>query len=829
MEFKVIGRMFFSKFNFFLSLIFFLFFSNSLNSQNFDEILWTELGPFNIWAKQGRINCIAVNPDNENIIYAGTPTGGVWKSEDKGKNWFPTSDLFVNDGVSAIAINPVNTEIIYIGTGDKSGQVYGKEGSGIYKSTDGGKTWLNINNKTNFTKVYEILINPENSEIIYANSSIGFYKSINSGKVWKKIHKSTFKDIVFKPDNPQIIYAISDNEFIKFYNNADNLETYDLDIDNGSERRLTISDENPNIIYLMVQNKGFYKSSTNEISFEKVSDCDYKDFFTLSSYCYCLAADNQKIDIIYFGTKTLWRSLDGGKNWENKKSTHNDNHYLGFSKSGILYCGNDGGICYTTDSANTWHGINKNLSISQIYDLSQSKDGNLIITGTQDNGANICTLNPFDDTPSWKNIIMADVMRCDIDNTDRNYIYFTNYSPGGTSKFRRSIDCGESNSIIGSPGKNGIDKDEYFTSRLVFALDKFDSEIMYLGVRDFYKCSCIRADENNIKWTKVSDFEGSYTISCFEQSELNSDNAYLVRGLSFFYYTENLSDSEIDWTKINPPDEDINSQIVAIKIHPANDEIIYIIQNNTLWKSIDKGKNWINYSENVLDETLTCIKIDNQQEEDLYLGTSNGIFYKNIELYDWLKINNNLPPVWITDIEIVYPNILELSSIDFFITGKIRVATYGRGVWETELLKQTSKETIEIKSLKNSNNQNKIAFNENKFNQFNFEYSKSYNLFFNESNPEKINYLENNFEDSLELEKLKYTFEITDTLGIIQLNFFQKNKKNISVFNTFGVPVFYEINFDKKQIIDFNLFENGIYYLNVNQDNNNTVYKIEKK
>jgi len=789
--------------------------SNNIFCQNLTEIVWTELGPFNIWAKQGRINCIAVDYNDENIIYSGAPTGGIWKSTTGGKNWFPISDFDISNGVSAIAISPDNSNVIYIGTGDKSGQTFGKDGSGIYKSTDGGLTWTNINNKTGFTNIYEILINPDNSNIMFVNSSLGFYKSTNAGKTWSKVHKNSFEDITFKPENPDILYAVSENELIKFYSNADKFEIVKLEAVSGGERRLTTSASNPDILYLMVQNQGFFKSETENISFKKISDCSYNDFFTLSSYCFSLAADNNNSEIIYFGSRTLWRSLDGGLTWETKKSLHPDNHFLSFSNSGILYCGNDGGICYTTDSANVWHDISKTLAISQVYDIGQSAEGDVIIAGTQDNGASICKIDFTKDTTIWKNIIMADVMRCYIDYSDKNYIYFTNYSIGGASKLRRTID-GVNNEIIANKGEKGIAKDEYFTSRLSFAVDKQEPEIMYLGVKDLYKCDNIKAELKDILWNKVSDFEGTYTISNIEQSLNNQDFAFLTRGLSFLYFTENLTDKEVKWTEIDSPVDDINSQILALKIHPANDEIIYLIQNNILWKSTDKGKNWVNYSKDLPGKILTSLEIDNQQEEDLYLGTSEGVYYKNIKFTKWQKINNNLPPQWITDIEIFYPYVLEQKKIDNLIFGKIRVATYGRGVWETNLLKQTNNQIITSEYNSENSDTFEIKKSVEKENEIDFiQNEKKIDKSVSENN--LFNYIY----------KKSYSIQNSENKIVISFNFL--NKKVISIFDNNGLMVYYLTTENQEIEINTEKFDKGIYFLHIANDDNFNLHEIEIK
>jgi len=701
------------------SIIFFIIFANifyfsNVHCQNYETKIWTELGPTNLWAKQGRINCLAVNPNNENIIFAGTPSGSLWQTIDGGKNWFSNTDFLISNGVSAIAIDPQNTDIIYIGTGDKAGQAYQKEGNGIFKSTDNGKTWENINKKTKFTNIYEIIVNKDNTNIIYTNSVQGFYKTTDAGKTWKKIYDQFLNDIEFNPTDNQIIYATTDSKFLIFKNGGENIETITNGIEETGIKKIVCSNSDSLIIYLMNQNKGFYKSIDFGQSFEKVSDCSYSGFYTQSHYCYCLEVDKQNSETIYYGARNLWRSLDGGKNWEQKNSLHLDNHFILYNqKNNRIYCANDGGICYSDNKAQSWTNINNGLGITQIYEFSQSADGNTIIIGTQDNGASILKKDILKDSISWKNIILADVMRCEIDYSDDNSIYFSCFYTGGNSSLIKTNNLGNYNSIS-KVGQNGIDSNEYFLSRVLFKIDKLNSDILYLGGVNLYKCINIKNENKVYNWQKITEFDGIYTLTKFEQSYVNQNFAYLLRGLSFFYYTENLNSENVIWTKIKNPVSDINSQINSIIVDYKNDDTLFIIQDNKIWKSENKGSTWTNISYNLKNLSLNCLVLDQKQEEDIYVGTSAGIYYKNKNMTNWQFISKNLPPVWVTDLEIFNSYILKLPEKDTIITGKLRVSTYGRGLWETDLIENSEPDKIFVYEMPEVKVNEPIIINEKK-------------------------------------------------------------------------------------------------------------------
>jgi photosystem II stability/assembly factor-like uncharacterized protein len=792
--------------------IFVFFFSQNLFSQSYENIVWKELGPFNLWAKQGRINFIAFDPENDSIIYAGAPTGTIWQTNNGGKNWFTNSDFSIVTGVSVIAVDPENPDIIYIGTGDKSGQTYGKEGTGIYKSIDKGKTWTNINKKVKFTNIYHILINPENTNQIFVNSSFGFYKSDNAGTTWIKVYSTMFRDVKFKPGDSNIIYAVTESDFVT-YSLKDN-KYEEIKLEETGSCRLAVSNAEPDYVYLIISGIGLFKSENKGQKFEKISECNFEGFFQLSSYCFCFIADNENTDILYLGTRTLWRSLDGGLTWEKKSSLHPDNHFLGFSNSGDLFCGNDGGICYSTDSANTWINLNNNLSITQVYDISCSTDGNTIIAGTQDNGASICEIDPLNYKISWKNIILADVMRCQIDYSDKNNIFFSNYYPGGLSKLRRTTDVGKTNNIIANVGNKGIDSDEYFHSRIMFMLDNQNPEIIYLGARNLYKSTNAKGELQEITWKKISDFEGNYSISNIAQSFTDFDFAYLTRGLSFLFYTENFTKDSVNWTKINPPVKDINSQIKSIAIHQANDEILYIIQDNKVWKSMDRGKIWIDFSFNLKNINLNSIVIDIQQEEDLYLATSEGVYYKNLLMDGWEKISSQMPDYWITDLEITYPNVSEFEEYNILNFGKIRVATYGRGVWETNLVKQTNNLAITLCSDLEKEDSVKQEIVKKTTEEFDFILNEKKNV-------------KSIYENNLFNYIYKKSYSVQSTENTIKISFNFLNKKVITIFDETGFPVY--IYSTENQYIEISTknFAKGMYFLNIDTDDKFNLYQLE--
>ncbi|MCB0847145.1 MAG: hypothetical protein KDE26_28035, partial [Bacteroidetes bacterium] len=203
----------------------------SRNANNGIGSDWTLQGPGNIG---GRFNVVTIHPASNDTMYAGSASGGVFKTVDAGQNWLPIFDDQSYLSVSAITLDPNNPDIIYVGTGDHNISGYPFIGDGIYKSMDGGATWAYIGLKD--TRIISrIIIDPTNSNIIYAatmgipfvkNNDRGLYKSTDGGATWNQIlfvaDQAGIIDLVIHPTNPQILYVSS---WDRIRNNSESIVT----------------------------------------------------------------------------------------------------------------------------------------------------------------------------------------------------------------------------------------------------------------------------------------------------------------------------------------------------------------------------------------------------------------------------------------------------------------------------------------------------------------------------------------------------------------------------------------------------------------------------
>ncbi len=234
---------------------------------------WTELGPHTSavvtghWSPGvGRIDAIAVDPSNSDIVYCGSPSGGLWKTTDAGSTWTPLTDFLPVIGISSIAIDPNNSDIIYISTGDKDS--YNVYSIGVLKSIDGGNTWNPTGLNWLITQnsiIHKIIINPNNSQSLFAATSDGLYKTTNAAQSWTNVLNNELEDIEFKPGDTSIVYGVSNSTFYKSTNGGNSFNTVNVNISDRAQ--ITVTPADNSYVYLVSVGTGIFQSTNSGTSF----------------------------------------------------------------------------------------------------------------------------------------------------------------------------------------------------------------------------------------------------------------------------------------------------------------------------------------------------------------------------------------------------------------------------------------------------------------------------------------------------------------------------------------------------------------------------------
>ncbi|MDI9309210.1 MAG: T9SS type A sorting domain-containing protein [Limnohabitans sp.] len=645
--------------------------SLSVTSRNINVANWSLVGPSNLpnssidfYPGMGRLNSIAFSGTNTNVLYVGSPGGGVWKSIDGGTTWTPKTDNLPNLGVSDIEIDPNNANIIYFATGDWDGGA--NRSIGVYKSTNGGDTWNAtglVATLTSSESISKLLIDSSNSNNIFATTKSNIKKSTDGGVTWNNVYTENsafFNDIEYKKGSNSIIYATSKTG--KFYISTNNGDTWSVASTIGTGRiDLALTDNDSNLI-LTLDSSGRVRRSVDQGSTWTLL-ATIANFDSQGGYDMTIEISPINKNLVIVGGVDGFRSTNGGTTWEKYLDgywstgnpyfyVHSDHHDMKFVPgSNTAFSANDGGL-FRGDASlgTTWVDLSPGLAITQFYNVSGTpQNANFLLMGAQDNdlfhynGATWTGRNPGSDGVEalW-----------DYSNSN---IAWTCSQAG--IMYRTTNGFSTSQNITTPSGTPFIWELEIHptTPTTIFG-----------GFGDIYK-STNRGDT----WTNLSSGVGA--IEFISISPSAPDTIYVVGTGGTFKKTTNGGTS---WTTITQPQA--GGRIKSIEVHPTNPSEIYVSYSGYLagkvYKSTDAGVTWTNITGTLPNiPTHKIVYKTGTTTDELFLATDLGVYYRNNTLGDWVKLGVGLPNVIVHDIEIHYG------------TERLRAATYGRGVWEVPI------------------------------------------------------------------------------------------------------------------------------------------------
>jgi len=654
------------------------------NSNGIQSIGWTALGPFtvptpidsNLSPGIGRANCIIEHPSDSNILFIGTACGGIWRSADGGQSWICSSDQLPSMSITDIAFNPVNPDTIYAATGDAAGNfaaqpnwnIYfpgGQYAAGILMSADGGLTW----NQTGLTYaqaetavMYKVIVNPAQTNVVLAATAKGIYRTDDGGTNWIQVDTLCTYDLMLNPLDPSMVYAMAGNKIKRSFDYGATWVSYPYSLGGvQSLSHFAISEADTNVIMLVRSSGAVFRSFSGGVTFTQLGST--QTFGHQSDYDKPIAMSPVNVNDIYLGLVPIIKSTDGGVNWNSISSfvnthsnyIHPDFHGITISKfnPSKIYAANDGGVYVSNDEGATWTSLNNGISISQYYKLSSSyTQPDLILGGTQDNST-----HRYDGT-SWKIVTCCDGMDNATDFTDENVCYAS--IQGGN--FSRSENAGlVFNISINPPGFYG----SWVTP---IAMNPLNSNNIYVG-NDVVHSSY----DKGASWQVISPNIGSSNLITILETAPQDSNVIVAASLGVIHRT---SDKGANWTDIvtGLPVDSAAISDVAISDDALNMWASFSGYKDglKLFKSNDGGTTWSNYSGTLPNIPVNCLEYQKGTSGDLYAGTDFGVFYRNDTMSDWVPFNTNLPYVMIGDLDINYGN------------GKIRAATYGRGMYEAD-------------------------------------------------------------------------------------------------------------------------------------------------
>lgn len=639
---------------------------------------WTALGPFGspTGGDAGRIQAIQLKPGDPNTIYVGSAAGGFWMSNNGGTSYTTTTDQFASCGISDIACDPIHPGIIYVSTGDKdAGDTHS---TGVLKSFDGGLTWTQTGllwQTSQQRRIFRLLINPVNPNTLIVASSVGVFRSLDAGATWSLVANGNYVDAEYRPGDTTTVYIVSNGSFARSTNGGSSFTTISISGSLPSSRlSLAVTPANNNYVYIMVgaTNNGFgglYRSINTGSSWTLMSStpnvmgwaADGSDSGGQAWYSLAIDASPTNANEITVGGVNSWKSTNGGSTWTlnthwygggGKPYVHADLHCVLYTSGTTCYLGTDGGIARTTNSGTNWSTINGNMNIAQIYKMGQSTTNpGRIISGHQDNGSNLSN------GAAWSEVYGGDGMDCFIDWNNNNLIIASSQN----GNFGRSTNGGASFAGITS----GLSGTAAWVAPIV--QDPQTQNTFYCGYQEVFKST-----NQGSGWVQMGNIGATLDEIKISPSNPNVIYATAVGGI---WRTNNGGTT---WSNVTAGIPVGGNQITDLAIDNTNPNQIYVTvsgytSGTKVFSSNTGGAIWTNYSNGLPNIPANCIIYVNNSPQALYVGTDVGIYYREASMSSWMAYSTGLPNVVIDDMEIYYP------------TGKLRAATYGRGVWETNL------------------------------------------------------------------------------------------------------------------------------------------------
>ncbi len=617
----------------------------------------------------GRVTQLKFDPNNPNTLFACSASGGLWKSLNTGTSWTSVgTDLLPKMKIASVCIDYTNSDIIYMGSGDPN---YYTDNLGIWKTTDGGLNWAQVNTGIGTFMAVELLMDSTNHLALLAATSNGIWKTTDGGLTWvNKLAGNQFTDMKWKPGSgSQVVYASSMN---KFFRSTDKGDSW-TEITSGfagllaSGTRISVSASSPSTVYVgTVNDEGtIFRSTDAGLNFT----VQYHDpTWSLTgydstgggqgNYNFCIEANPSNANQLFLGSHNIMRSDDAGVSWQKlthwSKIVHTDMHDYLFQpgNSTNLFQANDGGVWLTTTSGTAWSPKSDGLGATENYTAATSPlYSKLISTGTQDNGELV-----YIDS-AWKTNRGGDwTTKMQMDYSVQKFVYYFN------DKERRALPSG------GGDAYNVPATLDSSVLKHVFSPD--DQNLGYISSNSIWQTKNLA--QATPVWTQIAT--STSVIRAMAVCKYHP-NIFAYSINNKFYISHDALSATPTFTLSTLPTSSTSTDIV---ISSVDTNLIFIILNKKVYKSTDGGLSFIDHSGTLPAVNQLKIFLDDYSgNSGLYVGNSLGVYYRNNNLTDWVNYSG------------VLPTIASIRDIMYFNDGgtdaRLYVSYFGRGVWETRI------------------------------------------------------------------------------------------------------------------------------------------------
>jgi photosystem II stability/assembly factor-like uncharacterized protein len=680
------------------------------------------VGPF----RGGRSLTASGVSGDPNTYYFGATGGGVWKSSDGAMTWAPVFDKETVSSIGSLAVAPSDQNVVYAGTGEACIRGNISHGDGIYKTVDGGKTWKNVGLRDS-RAIGKVIVDPKNADVAFVaalghpfgpNTERGIFRTTDGGKTWEKVlykdENTGGIDVAFDPRNSHILFASlwearrtpwglsSGGPGSGIYRSSDGGSTWKLLEEHGLPKgpygKIGIAvAANSDRVYALIEapEGGLYRSDDSGDTWQLLNND--RAFWQRAWYYMHIVADPQSADVVYIANVDFYKSSDGGHTFNKVKVPHGDNHsmWIDPKDTNRMIVTNDGGVTVSLDGGKNWT-RQDNQPTGQFYHVIADNRTPYYLYGSQQDLSSVAIASRSDDgsidRPDWYAVGGGEAGYIAPYPPDPNIVYAGEYEGVITRYDKRN---GQTKNISAQPeisdGGGAARLEHRFQWTAPILVSPHDPNTLYHAGERLFKTT-----DGGMHWEAISpdltrNDKSKQQVSGGPIDKDDSGTEYydtifavaespLVKGLIWAGTDDGLihitRDGGKNWTNITPKDlpdwsrisqidaspHDAGTAYVAVDRHQSDDMRPYIYRTN------DYGKSWVKISKGIADGAFVrVVREDPKKRGLLYAGTETGVYVSFNDGADWRSLQLNLPTAPVHDL-VVKNNDLAL-------------ATHGRAFW----------------------------------------------------------------------------------------------------------------------------------------------------
>jgi photosystem II stability/assembly factor-like uncharacterized protein len=682
------------------------------------------IGPF----RGGRSLTAAGVPGDPTTYYFGATGGGVWKSTDGAMTWSPLFDKEGTSAIGSLAVAASNHNVLYVGTGEACIRGNISHGDGVYKSLDGGKTWKNVGLRDS-RAIGKVIINPQNPDIAFVaalghpygpNPERGIFRTTDGGKTWEKVlykdENTGGIDVAFDPHNPNILFGAlwqarrtswsmeSGGPGSGLYRSNDGGTTWkrleEHGLPKGPYGKIGVAvGANSDRVYALIeahnQDGGLYRSDDGGESWQQVNPSH--SLWQRPWYYMHIIADPRDENVLYIMDVDAYKSTDGGHLFNKIKVPHGDNHGLWIDPQNTrrMIASNDGGVTITLDGGKTWT-TEDNQPTAQFYHVITDSATPYRVYGPQQDSGTVAIVSRSDEgsisRSDWYDVGGGEAGYIAPDPRDPDIVYAADYQ-GLITRYDRHI--GQVKAITEQPelsdAHGAANLEHRFQWTAPVMISPHDPNTLYHGGEMLFKTT-----DGGVHWQSISpdltrNDKGKQKVSGGDITLDDSGTEYydtifalaespVTKGLIWVGTDDGLiqltKDEGKNWTNITPKDMpewsrvsqidpssfDAGTAYVAVDRHQFDDLRPYI------YKTSDYGKTWTKLTQGIPDTTFVrAVREDPKKKGLLYAGTEMGVFVSFNDGANWRLLKLNLPTAPVHDLAVKDNDLV--------------VATHGRAFW----------------------------------------------------------------------------------------------------------------------------------------------------